>query len=228
MKKCKYCGSQNEDDNLFCTECGKELPKGMVCPNCGTFLDVGHTFCSNCGKKIEEQVVPDDSLSLLRKCTYCGAVLDEDDMYCSSCGKKVEEQSEPDVIQVLQRRCSKCGTVLDEDDMYCSNCGQNPKENPLSTSNLSNENAGNKSGFKNSEDLPKPNSDTKESTISHNSGCALIIEEEGEGKSDDNIAEKEVKTTSSRRFVFTILDIILLAVLGYGCWYIILCIHLIK
>jgi uncharacterized membrane protein YvbJ len=53
MKKCKHCGAQNEDDNLFCTECGNELPKGMVCPNCGTFLDVGDTFCSNCGKKID-------------------------------------------------------------------------------------------------------------------------------------------------------------------------------
>lgn len=26
MKKCPYCGNQIEDDNLFCTECGKPVP----------------------------------------------------------------------------------------------------------------------------------------------------------------------------------------------------------
>lgn len=29
MKKCVYCRTQNLDDSLFCTECGKPLPIGV-------------------------------------------------------------------------------------------------------------------------------------------------------------------------------------------------------
>ena len=39
MKKCKYCGAQNENNSVFCTECGKEFHKGIVYPNCGTSLE---------------------------------------------------------------------------------------------------------------------------------------------------------------------------------------------
>lgn len=55
MKRCSYCGAQNENNSVFCTECGKEFHKGLVCPNCGTSLEAGDTFCSNCGKSIIER-----------------------------------------------------------------------------------------------------------------------------------------------------------------------------
>lgn len=31
--KCPFCGAQIADDSLFCTECGKELPKSNACPS---------------------------------------------------------------------------------------------------------------------------------------------------------------------------------------------------
>lgn len=55
MKKCPYCGAQIADDSLFCTECGKEQPKGNTCPHCGTMVNEGDVFCTECGKKIGEE-----------------------------------------------------------------------------------------------------------------------------------------------------------------------------
>lgn len=55
MKKCPYCGAQIADDSLFCTECGKEQPKGTICPHCGAIVNEGDVFCTECGKKIEEK-----------------------------------------------------------------------------------------------------------------------------------------------------------------------------
>lgn len=88
MKRCSYCGAQNEDENLFCTECGKELPKGFVCPSCGTNLDAGDIFCSNCGKRIEEQSELDIIQALQKRCANCGTLLEEDDICCPNCGEK--------------------------------------------------------------------------------------------------------------------------------------------
>lgn len=61
MKKCPYCGNQMEDDNLFCTECGKPVPQGNVCPHCGASVNKSDSFCQNCGKKIEDD--PSGSVS---------------------------------------------------------------------------------------------------------------------------------------------------------------------
>ena len=52
MKKCPFCGAELNDDNLFCTECGKEFPKGVLCPHCGTSVNEGDVFCTKCGKSI--------------------------------------------------------------------------------------------------------------------------------------------------------------------------------
>ena len=48
------CGAQIADDCLFCTECGKPVPQGNVCPHCGASVNEDDSFCQNCGKKIGE------------------------------------------------------------------------------------------------------------------------------------------------------------------------------
>ena len=43
MLKCRNCGAQLDSDALFCTECGKELPMGIVCPHCGASYELYDT-----------------------------------------------------------------------------------------------------------------------------------------------------------------------------------------
>ena len=52
MKKYPNCGTQLNDDALFCTECGNQIPQGNVCPHCGALVNDGDIFCQNCGKNI--------------------------------------------------------------------------------------------------------------------------------------------------------------------------------
>lgn len=95
MKICPYCGNQNSDDSLFCTECGKSFPQGTVCPHCGASISDDDAFCCNCGRKVDEQPAPDTSKSLQRKCPHCGASVNDDDVFCQNCGKKIAEDSMP-------------------------------------------------------------------------------------------------------------------------------------
>lgn len=92
MKKCPNCGTQLNDDALFCTECGNQIPQGNVCPHCGALVNDGDIFCQNCGKKIGE--VPSSvPAELTRKtCPHCGAVVNDGYVFCENCGKKVVEE----------------------------------------------------------------------------------------------------------------------------------------
>ncbi len=54
MKKCPFCGAELNDDSLFCTECGKQLPKDNQCPHCGASVNDGDAFCTKCGKPLGE------------------------------------------------------------------------------------------------------------------------------------------------------------------------------
>ena len=54
MKKCQNCGAQVDDNSLFCTECGKQIPQGNACSHCGAPVNSGDSFCQNCGKSLKE------------------------------------------------------------------------------------------------------------------------------------------------------------------------------
>lgn len=56
MKICSNCGSQNENDALYCDNCGQPLENKNVapmktCPRCNTANKVEDQFCNNCGFK---------------------------------------------------------------------------------------------------------------------------------------------------------------------------------
>ena len=38
MKFCEKCGSQMNDDAVFCAKCGTRLPNRHICNSCGTFV----------------------------------------------------------------------------------------------------------------------------------------------------------------------------------------------
>lgn len=58
MKKCKFCGKELDDKDLFCISCGRQcedLPEdGPVCPRCGRQNKEGDLFCRGCGEKLKE------------------------------------------------------------------------------------------------------------------------------------------------------------------------------
>src|SRR4051794_16739688 len=45
--ECAACGTANDADSRFCTECG--APLAQVCPNCSTPYKPGSKFCGGCG-----------------------------------------------------------------------------------------------------------------------------------------------------------------------------------
>lgn len=92
MKKCPFCGAELNDESLFCTECGKELPKGNACPHCGASVNNGDAFCQNCGKRIDDIPSTEEEPTITqKKCPHCGASVVEGDVFCADCGKKIDE-----------------------------------------------------------------------------------------------------------------------------------------
>lgn len=49
---CDACGTKNDLDSKFCSNCGKSLV--CLCPECGEQVKPNSNFCDNCGKKLEK------------------------------------------------------------------------------------------------------------------------------------------------------------------------------
>lgn len=79
--KCATCGKENEDDQLFCIDCGQELKENedfpisetensMIkkCPRCQSLYDDSFDFCGKCGYSLKgkerRSVVQNDSVVL--------------------------------------------------------------------------------------------------------------------------------------------------------------------
>ena len=50
--KCPKCGFENQNDAVFCEECGHKLDEKLTCPSCGAELREGAKFCVKCGAKV--------------------------------------------------------------------------------------------------------------------------------------------------------------------------------
>ncbi len=52
---CKYCGSENDADAIFCESCGMKIkdetynPEELICSSCGAKNRVHASFCKKCG-----------------------------------------------------------------------------------------------------------------------------------------------------------------------------------
>lgn len=113
--KCPFCGAQIADDCLFCTECGKELPKGNVCPHCGASVNEDDVFCTECGKRIDEVSPITTSEPIKPKCPHCGAPMNEGDVFCTICGKKIDElQSEDIEEKFVTKECPNSDKSVNE------------------------------------------------------------------------------------------------------------------
>ena len=49
MKKCKKCGHEVSENDLFCPKCGASLLDKKVCPKCGATNMSENIKCSSCG-----------------------------------------------------------------------------------------------------------------------------------------------------------------------------------
>lgn len=56
--KCPNCGTVNDAEKKFCSECGVNLKEGAqeirYCGSCGVEVEEGLKFCGECGAKIED------------------------------------------------------------------------------------------------------------------------------------------------------------------------------
>ncbi len=78
MKKCQYCGHQQEDNLLTCNSCGAS-EFNNICNNCDTTFD--SNCCPTCGLKAGEQP---------KHCNKCG--FESIDLYCPRCGTLLKEK----------------------------------------------------------------------------------------------------------------------------------------
>ena len=90
---CKYCGKENNDNNRFCVNCGKELDRDslLTCDVCGKDNPVGSIYCIKCGRLLTQ---PSDSsspkITNKKLCPKCSYKNDEKNNFCINCGESLE------------------------------------------------------------------------------------------------------------------------------------------
>lgn len=73
--KCKQCGSEIEENQKFCPECGEKI--GNFCKQCGYKLENKQKFCPECGA------------SQVLTCPKCKKEISENSKFCPECGEKL-------------------------------------------------------------------------------------------------------------------------------------------
>jgi len=51
--KCKFCGSELKDSDVYCGKCGNKYSSESYCKKCGKKVEDGNAFCSNCGEPVD-------------------------------------------------------------------------------------------------------------------------------------------------------------------------------
>lgn len=101
VKVCPYCGAENEEESIFCAQCGQPIGK-LTCPYCGAEMDPGADFCETCHRYVRKDV-----------CSYCGYALHGNEAYCPECGSPRGGLVCPTCHTMNDFAfCKKCGTPL--------------------------------------------------------------------------------------------------------------------
>jgi len=90
---CNNCGSQLQDGQRFCANCGAEQPQTApaVCEKCGNKIVEGAKFCNVCGTPVAGKKA--------MFCPYCGQKFEEGETFCAKCGNKLPVKAAPKTVQ---------------------------------------------------------------------------------------------------------------------------------
>ncbi|MDE7209541.1 MAG: zinc ribbon domain-containing protein [Clostridia bacterium] len=53
--ECYHCGQENNDEAVFCKQCGQRVDGKMQCPKCNQQIDCDSQFCEFCGNAVQEE-----------------------------------------------------------------------------------------------------------------------------------------------------------------------------
>lgn len=92
--RCSYCGHENPEGELYCSECGMKLDipsesgheLQIRCENCGVINPEGASVCRNCNQPLVQQFVSEP----FRACPRCG--FDRNPVtakFCMNCGAEI-------------------------------------------------------------------------------------------------------------------------------------------
>ena len=121
MKVCPQCGTQMEDDAVFCDNCGTKLPEAgvtpspasspvagdLTCPQCGASIVPGEAYCDNCGAALASVPVEPVAPVAQPAAVYPPAGL---------------PAAPPPPVAAITT-CPRCGASVNPGDVFCDNCG---------------------------------------------------------------------------------------------------------
>lgn len=90
--ECKFCGTINNDDFKFCSDCGKQL-NSEKCKYCGEAIEQGKTICTSCG---EYQKVG------YRLCPTCNKEISNEYKHCPYCGERIQVSNSINSLSVRE------------------------------------------------------------------------------------------------------------------------------
>lgn len=128
IRQCPYCGHEIQENQLFCTYCGKSLSEDiqtdqesqqqqtLLCPHCQSPIKPGQKFCVICGNKLELSSQESQNSNNVKVCPNCGLEVDGSKDKCDICGTPLNES-------VKENTCPKCGKPYQPGQSFCTGCG---------------------------------------------------------------------------------------------------------
>ena len=124
--KCPSCGTQNLDDEIFCTECGADMVRAVrmkapkvKCPKCGELNIPGESSCEKCRSRLPTSFVicPDcarENLKSERWCVFCDAKLEAEVLRTPEPEAPTEAPAvAPAAAKVDRVLCPKCSVPME-------------------------------------------------------------------------------------------------------------------
>ena len=128
MAKCSVCGTELEEGQKFCFECGAPIPQTKKCIYCGTELPLKMKFCPECGTKQDGTANASGSgFSMGDKNVIAGDVIGhKEDTHIAGNATIIKNEDETKKTA----KCHICGSIVKIVDGFdCPECGQFTCEN---------------------------------------------------------------------------------------------------